>query len=120
MFWEMMRIRGMKHNVLTSSYISLHDKLYRVALRYLNSEEDAKDALQDVWLRLSKAGEIESEPEARNKLVAVLRNLCIDRLRRLRSVPMETIDNLTVVPVAVMPTEDVARLERILKSGLSS
>jgi len=43
-------------------------------------DDDAQDALQDTWLKLSDKGDVETSQEARNKLVAVLRNNCIDQL----------------------------------------
>ena len=42
----------MEIDVLTSSFLGLRDKLHHIALRYLGSDEDAKDALQDTWLKL--------------------------------------------------------------------
>ena len=42
----------METDVLTSSFMTLRDKLHRIALSYLESDEDARDALQDTWLKL--------------------------------------------------------------------
>ena len=42
----------MEIDVLTSSFLGLRDKLHHIALSYLESDEDAKDALQDTWLKL--------------------------------------------------------------------
>ncbi len=42
----------MEIDVLTSSFLGLRDKLHHIALNYLESDEDAKDALQDTWLKL--------------------------------------------------------------------
>ena len=65
---------------MTSSFMGLRDKLHHIAKRYLQNDEDAQDALQDTWLKLSDKGDVETSQEARNKLVAVLRNNCIDQL----------------------------------------
>ena len=74
----------METDVLTSSFMTLRDKLHRIALSYLESDEDARDALQDTWLKLRSGGTIETTSEARNKLVTVLRHVCIDRLRKAK------------------------------------
>ena len=65
-------------DLMTSSFLGLRDKLHCIALRYLQSDEEAQDVLQDTWLKLSDKSEVESSQEARNKLVAALRNICID------------------------------------------
>ena len=65
----------MEIDVLTSSFLGLRDKLHHIALSYLESDEDAKDALQDTWLKLRNGSKVETTSEARNKLVTVLRNV---------------------------------------------
>ncbi|MBR5638487.1 MAG: RNA polymerase sigma factor [Muribaculaceae bacterium] len=105
-------------DLMTSSFLNLRDKLHRIAMRYLQSDEEAKDALQDTWLKLSDKGEVDTSQEAKNKLVAVLRNICIDRLRKAREVPIDTI-NSSDVPHYNMETEDIERLEQILQQQLT-
>ena len=51
----------MEIDVLTSSFLGLRDKLHHIALNYLESDEDAKDALQDTWLKLRNGGKVETE-----------------------------------------------------------
>ena len=63
----------MKTDNLIYSYMALREKLHRSALCFLKDDEDAKDALQDTFFKLWKNGGAASEPEARNKLFAVLR-----------------------------------------------
>ena len=58
---------------------------------YLESDEDAKDALQDTWLKLRNGSKVETTSEARNKLVTVLRNVCIDRLRKAKPIPIDAV-----------------------------
>ena len=81
----------MEIDVLTSSYFDLRDKLHHIALSYLESDEDAKDALQDTWLKLRNGSKVETTSEARNKLVTVLRNVCIDRLRKAKPIPIDAV-----------------------------
>lgn len=105
-------------DLMTSSFLGLRDKLHHIALRYLQSDEDAQDVLQDTWLKLNGKGEVESSFEARNKLVAVLRNICIDQLRKTRTIPIDTIST-SDVPRYSMETEDVERLEQLLLQQLT-
>lgn len=108
----------MKTDHLTSSFMTLRDRLHRCALAFLKDDEDASDALQDTFLRLWKSGEMESDSEASSKLFVVLRNVCIDRLRRNRTVELE---DRHVVSLNIEPSsgEDMNRLETLLTAGLS-
>lgn len=108
----------MKTDNLTSSYLALRDKLHRSALGFLKNDEDAKDALQDTFFNLWRSGDTESEPEARNKLFTVLRNICIDRLRKPRTVPIDKIDTegMESSPVEF---EEMEKYESLLTSGLT-
>ena len=106
----------MEIDLLTSSFLGLRDKLHHIALKYLGSDEDAKDALQDTWLKLRSKGEVETTIEARNKLVAVLRNVCIDHLRKAREIP---IDTTVEIQAYRMDEEDIGNLEQLLQEGLT-
>ncbi len=108
----------MEIDVLTSSFISLRDKLHHIALNYLESDEDAKDALQDTWLKLRNRGDVETTSEARNKLVTVLRHVCIDRLRKAKPIPIGTI-SVRELNGYSMEEEDLKRLETLLQKGLT-
>ena len=106
----------MEIDMLTSSFLGLRDKLHHIALKYLGSDEDAKDALQDTWLKLRSKGEVETTNEARNKLVTVLRNVCIDHLRKAREIPIDvTVD----IQAYRMDEEDIEILEQLLQEGLT-
>lgn len=108
----------MKKDVLTSSFLDIRSKLHRIAMRLLQNDEDADDAVQDTFEKLWSKDEIESNAEARNKLVHVLRNTCIDRLRTNHYVPLETIDTYSENCYET-PTEDMERYERLIVKGLT-
>lgn len=98
--------------------MDLRDKLHRIALRYLQNDEDAKDVLQDTWLRLKTKDGVSDSDEAKNKLVRVLRNVCIDRLRKMN---MQAIDEVRT-PVSLqyeMEDDDIRTLEEQLQEGLT-
>ncbi len=105
-------------DLMTSSFLGLRDKLYHIAMRYLQNDEDVQDALQDTWLKLSDKGDVESSQEARNKLVTVLRNNCIDQLRKKRTVPIDSITS-NDAPQCSIETEDIERLEHLLQQQLT-
>lgn len=108
----------MKTDVLTSSFLGLRDKLHYIALGYLENDEDAKDALQDTWLKLSSGTKVETSTEASNKLVTVLRHVCIDRLRKAKPMPIDEV-RFSETRGYSMVEEDLQRLETLLQEGLT-
>lgn len=67
------------------AFLPLSDGLYRIAFHYLEDESDARDAVQDVYIKLWKSvGKLDGirNPEAYS--YTLVRNICIDRLRRNR------------------------------------
>lgn len=111
-------VRNMKPDKFTSAFLTLRDKLYRSAVSFLKNDEDASDALQDVFCNLWSKGRVQSDAEAGNMLFASLRNLCIDRLRRRHTEPLsdDQACKLTVEPAEV---DETAMLERLLTEGLT-
>lgn len=109
---------AMKKDYLTSSFLALKDKLHKCAFGILKNDEDAKDAIQDTFFNLWRNGKVETEFEARNKLFAVLKNVCIDRLRRPHTLQIEETDteDLKSDPEQY---EDVDRFEELITSGLT-
>ena len=108
----------MEIDVLTSSFLGLRDKLHHIALSYLESDEDAKDALQDTWLKLRNGSKVETTSEAKNKLVTVLRHVCIDHLRKAKSIPIDTVSAYETKGYN-MDVEDLKHLETLLQKGLT-
>jgi len=108
----------MEIDVLTSSFLGLRDKLHHIALNYLESDEDAKDALQDTWLKLRNGSKVETTSEAKNKLVTVLRHVCIDHLRKAKSIPIDTVSAYETKGYN-MDVEDLKHLETLLQKGLT-
>jgi len=115
----------MEIDVLTSSFLGLRDKLHHIALNYLESDEDAKDALQDTWLKLRNVGEVETTSEARNKLVTVLRHVCIDRLRKAKPISLDAISAREMKGYNIVEDNgeyqlsELKRLEALLQEGLT-
>ena len=108
----------MKTDKLTYSFLALREKLHRSAMTFLKNDEDARDAMQDTFFNLWKRGEVNTDTEARNKLFAVLRNICIDRLRKPRLLGLDNIDSerLEAPPNEF---EDIGLFESLLTKGLT-
>ena len=108
----------MKTDNLTSSFLALRDKLHRSALGFLKNDEDARDALQDTFFNLWRDGGAETESEARNKLFAVLRSICIDRLRKPKTCLLDETDTDSL-EVKAFSFEDMDKYESLLTAGLT-
>ena len=87
----------MEIDVLTSSFLGLRDKLHHIALNYLESDEDAKDALQDTWLKLRNGSKVE---------------------RKAKSIPIDTVSAYETKGYN-MDVEDLKHLETLLQKGLT-
>ena len=69
----------------TQDYLPLKDDLYRVAFYILESCPDAEDAVQDLYLKLWDARDaLDTIRAPKAYCISLLRNICIDRLRRYR------------------------------------
>lgn len=108
----------MKKDALTPAFLDIRGKLHRMAVRLLKDDEDARDAVQDTFEKLWTKSEIKSDDEARNKLVHVLRNTCIDRLRTQHTVSIDS-DNSLNEQGYETPYEDMVRYEQYLLKGLT-
>ncbi len=71
--------------------MSARVKLFRVALTMLKDEEEAKDVVQDAYLKIwSENNEHVNMPEA--FAMRMVKNLCIDRLRVAKRRPMVNVE----------------------------
>jgi RNA polymerase sigma-70 factor (ECF subfamily) len=68
---------------LTAAFEAQRPRLKRLAYRMLGSVAEAEDAVQDAWLRWTRAGEGVDDPAA--WLVRTTTRLCIDRLRAAKA-----------------------------------
>ena len=65
------------------AYMTYADMLYRIALAYLKSSEDASDAVQDVFIKLmDKSPSFKDENHEKAYLVRLTVNRCKDLLRK--------------------------------------
>ena len=70
-------------NQFKEIWLPLADKFYRVAYHLLESQDDAEDAVQELYLKLLRSSgkpNFVREPLAYG--ITILRNICIDTIRR--------------------------------------
>ena len=73
----------MTPEVLTESFKSLSDGLFRVAYYILESQTDAEDAVQDLFIKLWNSREqLDTVLNLKAYCTTLMKNLCIDRLRK--------------------------------------
>ena len=68
-----------------STYLSLSEACYRVAFYILESEADAEDVLQELFLKLWKNRDsLDGIQNPKAYAMTLLRNLCFDRIRQMQ------------------------------------
>ena len=97
-------------------WMPLQARFYRIAFYILESEADAKDAVQDLYLKLWNLRdhlEMVQNPSAYGTML--LKNLCIDRIRRAR--PTEPPDEaLALEPPADETLQSREELQQVRKA----
>ena len=99
-------IGAMTSDQRTEAFEANRTRLRRLAYRMLGSVAEAEDAVQDAWLRWTRAGDDVADPAA--WLVRATSRLCIDRLRAAKAqreaykgpwLPDPLIEEMSVDPV---------------------
>lgn len=66
----------------TDIYLPLSERLYRIAYYILESEDDAKDVVQDLFIKLWNSRDtLDSVHNPQAYCITLLRNMAIDRIR---------------------------------------
>ena len=70
--------------------VPLNRQLYRYAFRYLGNQEDSKDAVQDVFVKLwNLRSELVSVNSIEAFSIRIMRNHCLDRIKLKRTVSLD-------------------------------
>jgi RNA polymerase sigma-70 factor, ECF subfamily len=77
-----------------------HDRVFRAAYRITGSVVDSEDVLQTVFLRLSRRGDVNLEPNPGSYLHRAAINAALDLLRQRARTEMVPIDDVTPVLTA--------------------
>ena len=77
--------RGMnvEKRELEQQYIDSYQRMLTVARLILKNEDEASDAVSDVFARLADGSMVLPEENPERYLMATIRNLCITRIRRM-------------------------------------
>jgi RNA polymerase sigma-70 factor (ECF subfamily) len=109
--------------------ISLRQKLFLLALKYLQNEEDAEDAVQETLLRLWKIrDQLDNVSSSGAFAVQTLKNICIDRLRTAKEhteisdfylradgdTPYSTVERNDTVALVKKIIESLPELQRLI------
>lgn len=75
----------------------MSNKLLRFAIQFLQDEEEAKDVLQDVFLKLwQKREELVKVENLEAFIMRMMRNRCLDLIRARRTVSLEVVKNVKI------------------------
>lgn len=100
---------------LTEAFTTLRRKFLRLAMRFLPSEDDANDALQEAFCRLwPRVNLIDSAKEAEAMAVTTIKHLCIDEVRKQGRVQEVNIDDRRDEVIADSSDEIIERKEQFL------
>ena len=108
----------MTESAFNRDYLPLAPTLYRIAFYILEDQSEAEDAVQELYLKLWESGgalDHISNPKA--YCIRVLRNLCLDRIRR--AVHLEVPRELPDEDFAPAPDDIIdarTRLENVLEA----
>ena len=95
-------------------------RFYRVAYHLLESQQDAEDAVQNLYLRLwERRGELGSIVSPENYCYTLLRNICIDRIRQLKVRDEEHVP-IDEIPDIVPPDVEVSETRQCIEQFLGS
>ena len=97
-----------------SIYYPFHPKLYRIAFALLNNADDTEDILQDTYYKLwSRRVELTDilQPEA--FCVRILKNLCLDFLRKPRNRSDNEPAELMQITTETTPQDELESKEKI-------
>ena len=102
----------MTRSEFKENWLPLSESLYRVAYYILESESDAEDAVQDLFLKLWNSRDtLDSVRNPRAYCITLMRNLCIDRIRRARQT--HSIDQADAVADTSDVTEQLEHKEAL-------
>ncbi len=115
------RIRAGHMGAFEALYRMYWERLYAFAFRYLRSQQDAEDAVQEVFFRIWR-GRVEWVPAGavRNYLYLAVRNAALDRLQRAAVARRRRVGTAQLVTVAeIQPDLEAAELAAAVERALA-
>ena len=100
-------------NEIKEIWLPLSDRFYRVAYHILESQEDAEDAVQELYLKLIKTpGKFSNIQNPAAYGITMLRNICIDIIRRRENRRSEELHEYTIADVS-SPDKTVTEKDKL-------
>ncbi len=101
-----------------TDYLSLSGLLYRIAFYLLESEADAEDAVQELYLRLWKnRSQLDEVRLPKAYSIRMLKNLCLDRIRAAQHLTFtETLPEEPSVRQQDDALDQKQRLDKVLEA----
>jgi len=96
---------------------------YRVAYRIVGSEADAKDVLQETYIRVwQKLPKLRNPETVASWTYSICRNAALDRLRALARRPAEDVEDVVTIDGAASPETQLANAqsERLMQDALAT
>ncbi|HEX9216785.1 MAG TPA: RNA polymerase sigma-70 factor [Gemmatimonadales bacterium] len=115
------RIRAGHMDAFEALYRRYWERLYAFAFRYLRSQQDAEDAVQEVFFRIWR-GRADWVPAGavRNYLYLAVRNAALDRLQRAAVARRRRVGTAQLVTVAeIQPDLEAAELAAAVERALA-
>lgn len=100
-------------NEIKEIWLPLSDRFYRVAYHILESQEDAEDAVQELYLKLIKSpGKFSEIQDPAAFGITILRNICIDTIRRREKRRSEELEEYMISDIS-SPDNATAEKDRL-------
>lgn len=108
----------MTENRFHKDYLSLAPTLYRTAFFMLESEADAEDAVQELFLKLwDTRDSLDGIRSPKAYSITLLKNLCLDRIRRARRLSFpDRLPEPEVPHLQDDEMDDRMRLDKVLEA----
>lgn len=109
----------MTESLFHKDYLPLAETLYRIAYYILESEVDAEDAVQELYLKLWESRDsLDGIRLPKAYAIRMLKNLCVDRIRKARheSFPDELPQTVVFAPAADDTLDAKTRLNKVLEA----
>ena len=85
-------------NDLKEIWLTLSGRFYRIAYYILDSQEDAEDAVQELYLKLLRSpGSVKFVRDPLAYGITLIRNICIDTIRRREKRKSEALEEYMMV-----------------------
>lgn len=106
----------MTQKEFTDIYLPLGDSIYRVAYHILESEDDAKDVVQDIFVKLlGSLDTLDSVYNPRAYCITLARNMCLDRLRAASGRKLPLVEDMQSRELSPPPDVSLEQKEKLRK-----